>query len=75
MSTLLDYLNHLDSNATAVTAHNADTAAAMTQFGLSPNEQQAFISGDPAVIASAAGIAAVDLPKIQVTNGDYRKPV
>lgn len=70
MSILLDYLNHLDSNATAVTAHNADPAAAMTQFGLSAVEQQTFMSGDMAAIAALAGIDAPDLPRIQVTNID-----
>jgi hypothetical protein len=70
MSLLLDYLNHLDSNATAVTAHNADPAAAMTQFGLSANEQQTFLSGDKTAIANLAGIDASDLPKVNVTNTD-----
>lgn len=75
MSKLLDYLNHLDSNATAVTAHNADPAAAMTQFGLNAVEQQALMSGDPAAIASAAGIDVADMPKTQISNGEYTKPV
>jgi hypothetical protein len=70
MSTLLDYLNHLDSNATAVTAHNADPAAAMTQFGLNANEQQTFMSGDKAAIATLAGIDVAEFPKIQVINVD-----
>jgi hypothetical protein len=70
MSLLLDYLNHLDSNATAVTAHNADPAAAMTQFGLNANEQQTFLSGDKTAIASLAGIDASELPKVNVVNID-----
>lgn len=70
MSLLLDYLNHLDSNATAVTAHNADPAAAMTQFGLNANEQQTFLSGDKAAIAGLAGIDASALPQVNVTNID-----
>lgn len=70
MSKLLDYLNHLDSNATAIADHNADPAAAMTQFGLNANEQQTFLSGDKTAIASLAGIDAADLPKIQVFNID-----
>lgn len=70
MSKLLDYLNHLDSNATAVTAHNADPAAAMTQFGLNADEQQTFMSGDKAAIAALAGIDVNDLPRTQVTNLD-----
>ena len=70
MSTLLDYLNHLDSNATAVTAHNTDPAAAMTQFGLSADEQQTFMSGDKAAIASSAGIDTTEFPQVQVHNVD-----
>lgn len=70
MSKLLDYLNHLDSNATAVTAHNADPAAAMTQFGLNAVEQQTLMSGDKAAIAALAGIDVNDLPRTQVTNLD-----
>jgi len=70
MSLLLDYLNHLDSNATAVAAHNADPAAAMTQFGLDANEQLTFMSGDKAAIATLAGIDPAELPKIQVHNVD-----
>ncbi|QTN29548.1 hypothetical protein HZ993_06945 [Rhodoferax sp. AJA081-3] len=70
MSKLLDYLNHLDSNATAIAAHNADPAAYMTQFGLNANEQQTFMSGDKAAIAVLAGIDPGDLPKIQVMNVD-----
>ena len=70
MSTLLDYLNHLDSNATAIAAHNADPAAAMTQFGLNANEQQTLMSGDKTAIAVLAGIDVADLPKINVQNID-----
>ncbi len=70
MSKLLDYLNHLDSNATAIAAHNADPAAAMTQFGLSAVEQHTFMTGDGAAIASLAGIDVSDLPKVNVTNHD-----
>ena len=70
MSTLLDYLNNLDSNATAIAAHNADPAAAMTQFGLSAIEQQTLMSGDKAAIAALIGIDAADLPKINAVNVD-----
>ncbi|MES2581461.1 MAG: hypothetical protein V4627_01995 [Pseudomonadota bacterium] len=70
MSTLLDYLNHLDSNATAVTAHNADPATAMTQFGLNANEQQTFLTGDKTAIATLAGIDPTEFPRIQVHNVD-----
>ena len=68
MSKLLDYLNHLDSNATAVTAHNADPAAAMTQFGLDAAEQEALLSGSKAAIANLAGVDAGELPAPQITN-------
>lgn len=70
MSKLLDYLNLLDSDATACTAHNADPAASMTQFGLNAVEQQTFMSGDKTTIANLAGIDASDLPKLNVVNND-----
>ena len=70
MSLLLDYLNHLDSNASAVAAHNADPAAAMTQFGLNAVEQQTFMSGDNTAVAGLAGIDASELPKLNVVNND-----
>ena len=71
MSKLLDYLNHLDSNATAVTAHNADPAAAMTQFGLNAAEQHTFMTGDAASIASMAGIDVSEMPSnTNATNHD-----
>jgi len=70
MSKLLDYLNLLDSNATAREAHQQDPQASMTQFGLNAIEQQTFMSGDVAAIATLAGVNASDLPKINVTNTD-----
>jgi hypothetical protein len=70
MSKLLDYLNHLDSNAAVIAAHNADPSATMTQFGLDATEQQTFMSGDKTAIAALAGIDVTDLPKVNVTNID-----
>lgn len=70
MSKLLDYLNHLDSNAAAIAAHNANPAAYMTQFGLNANEQQAFMSGDKAAIAALVGVDPADLPKVNAVNTD-----
>lgn len=74
MSKLLDYLNHLDSNATAVTAHNADPAAAMTQFGLNAAEQQALMSWDKPAIAQLTGVGVDDFPTPQIGNTDFNKP-
>ncbi len=71
MSTLLNYLNHLDSNATAVAAHNADAAAAMTQFGLDANEQEVLLTGNKAAIAKLAGIDASALPAPQITTTPF----
>ena len=70
MSKLLDYLNLLDSDATAVAAHNADPAAAMTQFGLDAAEQETFMTGDAAAIANLAGVDVSDLPSANATNHD-----
>lgn len=70
MSTLLDYLNLLDSDATAREAHQQDPQASMTQFGLSAQEQQTLMSGDKVAIASLAGIDPSELPKVNVTNID-----
>ena len=46
MSKLLDYINHLDKNADARTAHAADPAGCMTNFGLTQDEQEALQSRD-----------------------------
>ncbi|MBK6323267.1 hypothetical protein [Candidatus Aalborgicola defluviihabitans] len=70
MSKLLDYLNLLDSDATAREAHQQDPQASMTQFGLNAEEQQTLMSGDIAAIAALAGVDASDLPKVNVTNTD-----
>ncbi len=70
MSKLLDYLNLLDSDASAREAHQQNPQASMTQFGLSADEQQTFMSGDIAAIATLAGVDTSDLPKINVTNTD-----
>lgn len=70
MSKLLDYLNHIDSNATAIAAHNADPAGYMTQFGLSATEQQTLMSGDKVAIAALAGVDVSDLPKTNIVNVD-----
>jgi len=74
MSKLLDYLNHLDSNANAVTAHNADPIAAMTQFGLDSAEQQALTSWNKAAIAQLTGVAVDQFPTPQIGNTDYNNP-
>jgi len=70
MSKLLDYLNHLDRDATAREAHQQDPQKSMTQFGLSSVEQQTLMTGDKAAIATLAGIDASELPKVNVTNID-----
>ena len=65
MSKMLDYLNHLDKNSAARSAHAADPTAAMTQFGLTHVEQLAAISGDKAKIAELAGVEMRDGELIQ----------
>lgn len=70
MPKILDYLNHLDSNATALAAHNADPVPSMVQFGLSAIEQQTLMSGDKAAIASLEGITVAQLPNTNATNLD-----
>ncbi|MDY7540498.1 hypothetical protein RGU72_19770 [Undibacterium sp. 5I1] len=69
MSKLLDYLNVLDKDASARDAHNADPAGAMTTFGLTEEEQDAFMSGDKNAVADLIGISADELPSIEVTQG------
>jgi hypothetical protein len=74
MSNLVNYLNTLDKDAAAREAHNADPEGAMAAFGLLDHEQQAVLSGDPAAMASAAGIDAAAMPTTQITNGEFNKP-
>jgi hypothetical protein len=66
MSKLLDYLNHLDKNADARTAHAADPAGSMTNFGLSQDEKDAFMSGDKQRVADACGVPVQDMPVLHV---------
>jgi hypothetical protein len=71
MSKLLDYLNHLDKNADARTAHAADPATSMTNFGLTQDEQDALLSGDKQRMADACGIALEAMPAPHILNGTY----
>jgi len=71
MSKLLDYLNHLDKNADARTAHAADPATSMTNFGLTQDEQDALMSGDSQRIADACGIALGDLRLPETPNTPF----
>ncbi|MFZ6672682.1 hypothetical protein [Undibacterium sp. Xuan67W] len=71
MSKLLDYLNTLDKDAAAREAHANDPKGAMDQFGLSDEEQSAFMSGDKTKLAQHLGIGEDDLPSIQVTETSY----
>ena len=71
MPTLLDYLNSLDQDAAAREAHNQDPVGAMTNFGLSADEQAAFLSGDKSQIASITGVEEAALPATQVNVSTY----
>jgi len=66
MPGLLDYLNHLDQNANACSAHQQDPQKAMTDFGLSPVEQQAILSGDKEQVANLIGISSDELPSAEI---------
>jgi hypothetical protein len=70
MSKLVDYLNLLDTDATAREAHERNPQASMAQFGLSADEQQTLMSGDKTAIANLAGIDVSELPKVNITNID-----
>ena len=54
MSKLVDYLNLLDTDATAREAYASNPSAAMTANGLSAAEQQALLSGDKPAMATLA---------------------
>lgn len=66
MPKLVDYLNLLDTDATARATHAEGPTAAMTQFGLNDAEQQAVLSGDKAAIAKLAGVDLEDGKSTQV---------
>ncbi|PRC92910.1 hypothetical protein [Solimicrobium silvestre] len=67
MPKLLDYLNHLDQNADARTTHEQNPQQAMTEFGLSTEEQQVVQSGDKEQVAKVLGISSAQLPSIEVS--------
>ena len=66
MAKLVDYLNHLDQNAGAREAHAKDPEGAMTNFGLSEQEQAAVKSGDKNHIAKVAGIDPAEVGAVQI---------
>ncbi|MFZ6709891.1 hypothetical protein [Undibacterium sp. TC9W] len=71
MSKLLEYLNTLDKDADALTSHRSDPGAAMTNFGLTVEEQGAVLSGDKSAVAGLLGISADEVPAIDITEGAY----
>jgi hypothetical protein len=71
MSKLLDYLNTLDKDAAAREAHAADPITAMTNYGLSADEQDALMSGDKKKVAKAAGIDEALLPAITIMHTTF----
>jgi hypothetical protein len=68
MSKLLDYINTLDKNASALEAHSNDPKAAMENFGLTPDEQDAFLSGDKERVAELSGIDTFEYASPHVTH-------
>ncbi|MFZ6657019.1 hypothetical protein [Undibacterium sp. TJN19] len=71
MSKLLDYLNALDTDATALAAHKSGAKAAMGGFGLSDDEQAAVLSGDKEAVAGLLGISAEEVPALDTTESVY----
>ena len=71
MSKLLEYLNTLDKDASARDAHNNDAKAAMTEFGLTGEEQTVFVSGDNRRVATLIGVPESAVPKLDVTHDSY----
>ncbi|MFZ6863776.1 hypothetical protein ACO0K7_14180 [Undibacterium sp. Ji67W] len=68
MAKLVDYLNQLDQSADAREAHTNDPVKAMTDYGLTHEEQAAIKSGNKSHVAKVAGIAEADVPNIQSTE-------
>lgn len=56
MASLLNYLNLLDQDANARDAHEFDSLIAMSNFGLSHQEQLAMLSGDKAQVTQLLGM-------------------
>ncbi|MFZ6678360.1 hypothetical protein [Undibacterium sp. Tian12W] len=71
MSKLLEYLNTLDKDADALDAHKSGAKSAMTNFGLTAEEQDAVLSGDKSTVAGLLGISADDVPAIDTTETAY----
>jgi hypothetical protein len=70
MSKTLEFMNILDSDAAVHEAYERNPQAAMAQFGSSVEEQRTLMSGDRTAIAGLAGIPAMELKLINVTNID-----
>ncbi len=65
MSKLLEYLNTLDKDADARSAHIKDADAAMSDFGLDDHEKAAVQSGDKQAVADILGI---EVEKLQALD-------
>ena len=68
MPKLIDYLNLLDQDANARDAHEQAPVMAMSEFGLSADEQRALLSGDKAQVAQLIGIGPDELPIPEVSQ-------
>lgn len=56
MSTLLNYINELDSNSDLHQAHQKAPEASMKGYGLKEDEIKAVMSGDMSKIAALTGV-------------------
>lgn len=65
---VMDYLNLLDCDASARSAHASSPSNAMSKFGLDNAQQTAFLSGDKVLIANLAGIDKASYHLVNATN-------
>ncbi|MFZ6778170.1 hypothetical protein ACO0LD_15165 [Undibacterium sp. Ji83W] len=71
MSKLLAYLNSLDKDVNVLSAHKSGAKAAMENYGLNAEEQEAVLSGNKESLAGLLGISADEVPAIDITESTY----
>ena len=74
MSAVIDFLNTLDRDATALQAYQLDAKGMLAKFGLKSKhgltdaEQEALLTGDEKQLAIATGVSENMLNAIEVTH-------
>lgn len=71
MSSLIDFLNLLDTDTQLLLAFRNDPRAVLQSFGFNEQQQQALLSGNTQQIATLVGISGNELPAVDIPEVPY----